>query len=132
MTQQPTPEAERNLKSFHQSKARIGFWLRAIFTLSLYYWIYHRRNRIDLTTRRVVQHRATIFSDNETSILLSNVTDVTLNRSTLGRMLNYGDIMVSSAGSSGSEISARALAGADNLRAAIFDLRDGRLDESKL
>ena len=75
---------------------------------------------------------ATIFSDNETSILLANVTDVTLNRSTLGQILNYGDIMVSSAGSSGSEISARALAGADELRSAIFDLRDGKLDESKL
>ncbi len=129
----PSPqEPERTLKSFRESKARFGFWWRAILTLSIWYWTVYRHNKIDLTTRRVVQQRGNWVSQNETSILLTNVTDVTLNRSFLGKLLNHGDIMISSAGSSGAEISARGLADADELRSAIFDLRDGKLDETKL
>ena len=63
---------------------------------------------------------------------LTNVTDVTLNRSFFGRIFNFGDIQISSAGSAGSEISAVGLAGAEELRSAVFDLRDGRQDEVKL
>jgi membrane protein YdbS with pleckstrin-like domain len=135
MSQQPaapTQEPERHLKSFRESKARFGFWWRAILTLSIWYWTVYRHNKIDLTTRRVVQQRGNWLSQNETSVLIGNVTDVTLNRSFMGKLSNYGDISISSAGSSGAEINATGLAGADELRSAIFDLRDGKLDETKL
>lgn len=132
MTQQPTQEPERTLRSFTESKRRFGFWWRAVLSLSIWYWTVYRQNRIDLTTRRVVQTRGTWTTQNETSILLANVTDVTLNRSFWGRLNNYGDVMISSAGSSGSEISAIGLADAEKLRAAVFDLRDGKLDESTM
>lgn len=135
MSQQPpavSQESERHLKTFRESKARFGFWWRTIISLSIWYWTVYRHNKIDLTTRRIVQQRGTWTSQNETSVLLINVTDVTLNRSFLGRLGNYGDIMVSSAGSSSTEISAIGLSGADDLRSAIFDLRDGALNEAKL
>lgn len=135
MSQQPTiptQEPERHLKTFRESKTRFGFWWRTLLSLSIWYWTVYRHNKIDLTTRRVVQQRGTWTSQNETSVLLVNVTDVTLNRSFLGRIGNYGDIMISSAGSSGAEINAIGLSGADELRSAIFDLRDGVLDETEL
>jgi len=126
------PEAERHLKTYRECKVRFGFWWRTIVSLSIWYWTVYRHNKIDLTTRRVVQQRGTWTSQNETSVLLSNVTDVTLNRSFLGRIFNYGDIQISSAGSAGSEISAFGLTGAEELRSAVFDLRDGRQDEVTL
>ena len=79
----------------------------------------------------MIQQRGNWLTSNETSVLLSNITDVTLNRSFLGRLGNYGDLLISSAGSSGSEISVIGLAGAEQLRTAVFDLRDGKLDELK-
>ena len=129
---QPSIEPERQLKTYRESKARFGFWWRAVLSLSLWYWTVYRHNKIDLTTRRVMQQRGNWISQNETSVLLTNVTDVTLNRSFFGRIFNYGDIQISSAGSAGSEISAVGLAGAEELRSAVFDLRDGRQDEVKL
>lgn len=129
---QPPADVERPLKTYRESKARFGFWWRAILSLSLWYWTVYRHNKIDLTTRRVVQQRGNWLSQNETSVLLPNVTDVTLNHSFLGKLFNYGDIQISSAGSSGSEISALGLTGAAELRSAVFDLRDGRNDEVKL
>ena len=130
--EQPAITPERHLKTYRESKVRFGFWWRAIISLSIWYWTVYRHNKIDLTTRRVVQQRGTWTSQNETSVLLTNVTDVTLNRSFLGRIFNYGDIQISSAGSAGSEISAIGLTGAEELRSAVFDLRDGRQDEAKL
>jgi hypothetical protein len=127
-----TNQAEKTIGTFRESRWSAGFWLRAIFTLGLYYLLIHRYREIVLTTRRVTQKRGSIMSQNETSISVENITDVTVNRSALGGMLGYGDISIQSAGSSGTEIAQTRLAGADKLREAIFDLRDGRLDESKL
>ena len=128
----PTSDVEHTVKTFHESKARFGFWWRAVLSLSIWYWTVYRQNKIELTTRRVIQSRGNWVTSNETSVLLTNITDVTLNRSFLGRIFNYGDVLISSAGSSGSEINATGLADAEKLRSAVFDLRDGRLDESKL
>ncbi|MFN8378329.1 MAG: PH domain-containing protein [Anaerolineae bacterium] len=129
---QPTVEPERHLKTYRESKGRFGFWWRTVLSLSLWYWTVYRHNKIDLTTRRVVQQRGNWISQNETSVLLSNVTDVTLNRSFLGKIFNYADIQINSAGSSGTEVSAVGLSGAEELRSAVFDLRDGKNDEVKL
>lgn len=123
-------EPERVLKTFRESKVRLGFWWRTILSLSIWYWTVYRHNKIDLTNRRVIQQRGNWISQNETSVMLSNITDVTLNRSFFGKLFNFGDVMISSAGSAGSEISASGLAGAELLRTAVFDLRDGRMDET--
>ncbi len=123
-------QPERVLGKFYTSKWRIGFWLRAILSLSLWYFLSYRHNFIQLTTRRVSQRRGNFLSGNETAMSIENITDVTLNKSLLGGIFGYGDIIIQSPGSSGAEINAVGLANAEQLRNAIFDLRDGRLDET--
>lgn len=127
-----TSAPEKTVGTFRESRWSIGFWIRAIITLGLYWLLFHRYNEIVLTTRRVTQKRGNFLTTNETAMSIENITDVTVNRSALGAMLGYGDINIQSAGSSSTEISQTRLAGADKLRDAIFDLRDGRFDETKL
>jgi membrane protein YdbS with pleckstrin-like domain len=123
---------EKLVGIWHESKANLPFWLKTIFTLSIYYWLEYKHNEIRLTTRRLTQRRGNLFSTNETSMSIENITDVDVNKSLLGGMFNYGDISIQTAGSSGAEIRATRLSNPDKLRDAIFDLRDGRLDETKL
>ncbi len=123
---------EKVVGVWHESKANLRFWLLSIVTLSLYYFLVFSRNEIRLTTRRVTQVRGSILTTNETSMSLENITDVEVNMSALGRLFNYGDISIQTAGSSGAEIQADRLTNPNTLRDAIFDLRDGRLDETKL
>ncbi len=127
-----TMTPEKLVGVWHESKAHLRFWLLSIITLSLYYWLDYKHNEIRLTTRRVSQRRGSILTSNETSMSLENVTDVEVNMSILGRIFNYGDISIQTAGSSGAEIQATRLQNPDKLREAIFDLRDGKLDETKL
>lgn len=127
-----TSSPEKPVGTFRESRWSIGFWIRTILTLGLYWLLFHRYNEIVLTTRRVTQKRGSILTTNETAMSIENITDVTVNRSALGGILGYGDINIQSAGSSQTEISQTRLAGADKLRDAIFDLRDGRFDETKL
>jgi hypothetical protein len=124
-------QQEKTIGTFRESRWSAGFWGRTLITLGLYWLLYHRFNEIELTTRRVTQKRGNFMSQSETSIAIDNITDVTVNRSALGGMLGYGDISIQSAGSSGTEIAQNRLAGSDKLREAIFDLRDGKYDESK-
>jgi uncharacterized membrane protein YdbT with pleckstrin-like domain len=127
-----TMNPEKLVGVWHESKAHVRFWLLCIITLSLYYWLDYKQNEIRLTTRRVTQRRGNIFTSNETSMSIENITDVEVNMSMLGRIFNYGDISIQTAGSSGAEVSAVRLQRPDKLREAIFDLRDGKLDETKL
>ena len=128
MTQGP----EKVIGEWHESKANIQFWLKAILTLSLWYWLVFRHNQIRLTTRRVIQQRGSFITTNDTSTSIENITNVDVNMSLLGRIFNYGDINIQTAGSSAAEISATRLQNPDRLRDAIFDLRDGKLDETTL
>jgi membrane protein YdbS with pleckstrin-like domain len=128
MTQGP----EKVIGEWHETKATLRFWLLSIFTLSLYYWLFFRHSVIRLTTRRIVQRRGSVFTQNDTSTSIENVTNVDVNISFLGRIFGYGDINIQTAGSSGAEIQAVRLRRPDKLRDAIFDLRDGKLDETTL
>jgi membrane protein YdbS with pleckstrin-like domain len=128
MTQGP----EKTIGEWHESKATPRFWLLTIVTLSLYYWLFFRQNVIRLTTRRIVQRRGSIFTQNDTSTSIENVTNVDVNIGFFGRIFGYGDITIQTAGSSGAEIQALRLQRPDKLRDAIFDLRDGKLDEITL
>ncbi|MEO8393151.1 MAG: PH domain-containing protein [Chloroflexota bacterium] len=123
---------EKPLGIWHESKANLPFWLKTIFTLSIYYFAVYKHNEIRLTTRRLTQRRGNLFTTNDTSMSIENITDVDVNMSLLGRMFNYGDISIQTPGSGGAEIQATRLSNPDKLREAIFDLRDGKLDEVKL
>lgn len=125
-------QPEKTVGVWYESKANLRFWVLTIITLSLYYWLHFKHNYILLTTRRLTQHRGNVLTSNQESMGLENITDVDVNMSLLGRIFSYGDITVQTAGSSGAEISAVRLSSPDKLRDAIFDLRDGKLDETKL
>ena len=124
-------EREREVGVWRGSKANLQFWLSTIVTLSLFYWLHYRHNAITLTTRRITQLRGSIFTSNETSISVSNVTNIDVNVSLLGRVFNYGDISIQSAGSDATEIYFVRLANPTRLREIIFDLKDGKYDETK-
>lgn len=122
---------EREVGVWRGSKANAQFWLSTIFTLSLYYWFHYRHNSIILTTRRITQLRGNVFTSNETSISIQNVTNIDVNISLLGRIFNYGDISIQSAGSDATEIYFVRVANPTRLREIIFDLKDGKYDETK-
>ncbi len=125
-------QPEKTVGVWYESKASLRFWVLTIITLSLYYWLHFKHNYILLTTRRLTQHRGNMLTSNQELMSLENITDVDVNISLLGRIFNYGDLTVQTAGSSSAEISAVRLSNPDKLRDAIFDLRDGKLDETKL
>ena len=124
-------EREREVGVWRGSKANLQFWLSTIVTLSLFYWLHYRHNAITLTTRRITQMRGSILTSNETSISITNVTNIDVNVSLLGRFFNYGDISIQSAGSDATEIYFVRLADPTRLREIIFDLKDGKYDETK-
>jgi uncharacterized membrane protein YdbT with pleckstrin-like domain len=135
----PTPQnaqsvavgKEQEVGVWRGSKANLQFWFSTIITLSLFYWLHYRHNAITLTTRRITQLRGNIFTSNETSISIQNVTNIDVNISLLGRIFNYGDISIQSAGSDATEIYFVRLANPTRLREIIFDLKDGKYDETK-
>lgn len=127
-----TMAPETDVAVFRRSPATLGFWWRTIFTLGLYLLTLWRLNAIHVTTRRITQRRGNILSGNETSMSLTNITDVNINKSLLGSILGYGDIVIQSAGSDTAEISFTGLQRPDKLRELIFDLKDGKLDEAKV
>ena len=124
-------ERERDIGIWYGSKTNAHFWLMSIVTLSLYYWLIYRHNMIRLTTRRVMQNRGSLLTSNEMSLGISSVTNIDVNMSFLGRIFNYGDISIQSAGSDAVEIYFVRLANPVKLREAIFDLKDGKYDETK-
>jgi hypothetical protein len=122
-------DLERPVRIFRESKWNVQFWLKSMLTLGLWNLLVYRHNSIELTTRRVIQHRGSILTKNDTSMSIANITDITVNQSFLGRVFSYGDITINSAGANSAEISARRYEAAPLLRDFIYDLRDGRLDE---
>lgn len=124
-------EREKEIGVWRGSKTNAHFWAMTIVTLSLYYWLVYRHNAIKLTTRRVTQTRGNILTSNETSVSIGTITNVDVNVSLLGRIFNYGDISIQSAGSDATEIYFVRLANPIRLREILFDLKDGKYDEAK-
>jgi len=122
---------ETTYGTWRGSKWRAGFWLKTIVTLSLYYLLVYRYNSITVTNRRVTQRRGSILTTNESSVAIDSITDVIVNKSAFGSILNYGDIMIQSPGGAVHEIAFVGLANAGHLREMIFDLKDGSLDDPK-
>ena len=123
---------EKHIAVFRRSPRSWGFWWRTIVTLGIYVLTNWRLNQISLTTRRLTQRRGNILTGNETAMSLERVTDINVNKSLLGSIMGYGDIIIQSAGSDSAEISFTSLQNPDKLRELIFDVKDGRLDEEKL
>ena len=113
---------------WHESRARPGFWLRAIFSLGIWVLLVWKHNYIEVTNLTVMQKRGTAFSGNETTMRVDRITDINLNQSFLGGIFNYGDITIQSAGSGEAEIAKLGVANPRQLRQVILDLRDGVLD----
>ena len=122
---------ERPLGVWEGTKASPAFWVKTIFTLSLWFWLAYRQNRITLTTRRLTQSRGNILTNNETSVDLEKISNIVVNKSALGSIFGYGDFIAETAGSERGEVSFKALSNPDRLRNMIFDIRDGKLDEMK-
>ncbi len=128
------PETRSNqeyvIAEFRRSTRTLGFWWRAILTLSLYVWLLWRRNVITVTNKRIIQRTGNIIGGKETSMQIGRITDVTVSKGVLEALLGYGLIEIQSAGSSGPEIRFDGIAKPDKLRDLIFDLQDGRYDGS--
>ena len=122
-------QREEIVAEFRRSTRTIGFWIRTIGTLGLYYFLLWRRNEITVTTRRVIQRTGNLIGGQETSIQLSRITDVTVRTGTFGAIFGYGEINIDSAGTSGSEIRFEGIARPHKLKDVIFDLQDGVLDD---
>lgn len=117
---------------WRRSRWTWGFWWRTLVTLGLYVLLLWRRNQITVTTRRVSQRRGNILGGEETTISLDKITDITLDTPPLGSIFGYGNISIQSAGSTTAEIAFNGLAGAKKLRDVIFDVKDGKFDETRL
>lgn len=123
--------AEAKVGEWRRSVKTWGFWWRCFSTLGLYYLLLWPRNQITVTTRRITQRRGNILGGDETAMSIENITDVSLDVPPMGSLFGWGNIQIQSAGSSATEISFVGLANAKKLRETLFDLKDGKLDETK-
>lgn len=124
-------EAEKVVGEWRRSVWTLGFWVRTITSVGIYWLILWRRNCITVTTRRVTQRRGGIIGGDETTISLDNITDISVTTPPLGAIFNHGDVSIQSAGSGAAEIAFKGLGGASKLREVIFDLKDGKYDEAR-
>lgn len=121
----PAPDVERVLGIWRRSMFSVGFWLRVMVSLSLYYWFLWPVNQITLTNRRITQRRGSIFTGTETSITIGNISNITVRHSLFGLMLGYGDIIVESPGiGAESRIDFHGIANPDGLKNAIYNLQN--------
>jgi uncharacterized membrane protein YdbT with pleckstrin-like domain len=109
---------EQEIMRVHESGKTLTFWLKMIFTLGLYTIPWRSRSWI-LTDRRLIRHTG-VLNIQERSIPLKNIQDVNYTASLLGRMFNYGNLDVESAGQEDQEAMINVGRAAD-FRAAIFE-----------
>lgn len=121
-------QREEKVAEFRRSVWHIGFWVRTILTLTLYYWILWRRNKITLTTRRVVQRKGNVIGGEEVSINLDRIQDIRVRTGVAGTVFRFGLIEIQSSGSGQAEISFDGLNRPHKLKEMIYDLQDGQLD----
>jgi hypothetical protein len=123
---------ERVIGEWRRSMASPGFWLRVIFTLTLYYWIYWERNKIVLTNRRVTQHIAYLIGGEERSVSLHNITEVRIHTPPLGTLLGFADVAIQSmGGDQAPEIHFQALERPAQLKQMIFTVQDQMRAQSR-
>src|SRR3954452_16750958 len=109
---------EQEIMRVHESGKTLKLWLKMILTLGLYAIPWRSRSWI-LTDRRLIRHTG-VLNIQERSIPLKNIQDVNYTASLLGRMFNYGNLDVESAGQEDQEAMINVGRAAD-FRAAIFE-----------
>lgn len=131
MPYQPPPNPfdpaspERVIGIWRRSYYSPGFWLRFIFTASLWYWIFWQRNTITLTNRRLSQYKAQILGGTEISINLPNISEVRLETPPLGALLGFATLHCQSfGGGDTAEIHFESIERPEELKRHIFGLQD--------
>jgi uncharacterized membrane protein YdbT with pleckstrin-like domain len=109
---------EREIMRVHESGRTLVFWLKMLVTLGLYAIPWRSRCWI-LTDRRLIRHTG-VITIQERSIPLSNIQDVNYTASLFGRLFNYGNLDVESAGQEDEE-AMHDVGRAADFRAAIFE-----------
>ena len=109
---------EQEIMRVYESGRTFRLWLKMLFTLGLYTIPWRSRSWI-LTDRRLIRHTG-VINIQERSIPLKNIQDVNYTASLLGRMLNYGNLDVESAGDDDEEAMVNVGRAAE-FRAAIFE-----------
>lgn len=109
---------EQELMRVRESGRTLGFWLKMLATLGLYTIPWRSKCWI-LTDRRLIRHTG-VINIQERSIPLKNIQDVNYGASLLGRLLDYGNLRVESAGQDDVEEMTN-VGQADRFRQEIFD-----------
>lgn len=109
---------EQEIMRVHESGRTLGVWLKMLATLGLYAIPWRSRSWV-LTDRRLIRHTG-VINIRERSIPLKNIQDVNYSASLLGRLLDYGNLDVESAGQDDQEAMVN-VGRAGAFRAAIFD-----------
>lgn len=117
---------EQELMRVRESGRTLGFWLKMLVTLG-FYTIPWRSKCWILTDRRLIRHTG-VINIQERSIPLKNIQDVNYGASLLGRLLDYGNLRVESAGQDDVEEMTN-VGRADRFRRAIFDAIEHGPDE---
>lgn len=109
---------EHEIMRVYESGKTLKLWLKMIFTLGLYTIPWRSRCWI-LTDRRLIRHTG-VINIQERSIPLKNIQDVNYTASLFGRMFDYGNLDVESAGQDDQEAMINVGRAAD-FRVAIFE-----------
>lgn len=109
---------EQEIMRVHESGRTLGVWLKMLATLGLYAIPWRSRSWV-LTDRRLIRHTG-VINIQERSIPLKNIQDVNYSASVLGRMLDYGNLEVESAGQDDQEAMVN-VGRAAAFRSAIFE-----------
>lgn len=109
---------ENEIMRVHESGRTFRLWLKMLFTLGLYTIPWRSRSWI-LTDRRLIRHTG-VINIQERSIPLKNIQDVNYSASLLGRMLDYGNLTIESAGQDDQQAMVN-VGRASDFRAAIFE-----------
>ena len=95
-----------------------GFWLKILFSLTLYYFLWANHQLI-ISNKRVTVRKGVVAKD-ERFVPLDRIQNVTVRRGVLGAILGYGNITIDSAGGPAAEIVFPAVANAEKVKEAII------------
>jgi uncharacterized membrane protein YdbT with pleckstrin-like domain len=87
---------EQEIMRVRESGRTFKLWLKMLVSLGFYTFAWRSKTWI-LTDRRLIRHTG-VININERSIPLKNIQDVSFSATLLGRMLDYGNLDVESAG----------------------------------
>lgn len=105
--------------------AAFATW-KAIITLGIWGFVRRLGSRYTITDDRVYR-RFGLLSKDEDIVRIEDVQDFGLDQGIMGRFLGYGNVKISTAGRSGTEITFRGVGSPGHVRSALDDaLADAR------